>query len=221
MEEAPAERDRVTITGVGRRERKKAQVRAHISDVATRLFAQFGFDAVSVSEIAAAADVARPTVFAYFPRKEDLVFDRYGDVAAALVQAARHSAFSVRAVLDLLSTPTAAGAAGSTNSEQLGFWRLVANSRALQARAQELAREMEQALADALGERGIVEPALCAAFIAAAYRTVHLDAIRRLLAGESSEVVLADRTRRLEAAFDAVEVATSRIGAPRSLRRSQ
>ena len=65
----------------GRRERKKAEVRQRISDLATALFLRDGFDQVSVSEIAAAADVARPTVFAHFPRKEDLFFDRYPEVA--------------------------------------------------------------------------------------------------------------------------------------------
>ncbi|HEY4571469.1 MAG TPA: helix-turn-helix domain-containing protein, partial [Kribbella sp.] len=49
----------------GRRERKKAELRARISEVATALFLDRGFDAVSVSEIAEAADVARPTVFAH------------------------------------------------------------------------------------------------------------------------------------------------------------
>jgi AcrR family transcriptional regulator len=44
--------------------------------VATALFLDRGFDQVSVSETAEAADVARPTVFAHFPRKEDLFFDR-------------------------------------------------------------------------------------------------------------------------------------------------
>src|SRR5437773_355052 len=61
----------------GRRERKKAEVRQRISDAATALFLRHGFDQVSVSEIAEAADVARPTVFAHFPHKEDLFFDRY------------------------------------------------------------------------------------------------------------------------------------------------
>jgi AcrR family transcriptional regulator len=60
----------------GRRERKKAELRQRISGTATELFLRHGFEQVSVSEIAEAADVARPTVFAHFPRKEDLFFDR-------------------------------------------------------------------------------------------------------------------------------------------------
>ena len=60
----------------GLRERKKLQTRQHIADVAARLFAEHGFEDVTVDQVAAAADVAKKTVFNYFPTKEDLVFDR-------------------------------------------------------------------------------------------------------------------------------------------------
>ncbi|WP_232660891.1 TetR family transcriptional regulator [Pseudonocardia sp. TRM90224] len=62
----------------GRRERKKQQTRQSISDIATALFVQRGFDAVTIAEIAAAADVAVQTVFNHFPAKEDLFFDDLG-----------------------------------------------------------------------------------------------------------------------------------------------
>lgn len=60
----------------GLRERKKDQTRRHIADVAARLFIEHGFEDVTVDQIAAAADVAKKTVFNYFPTKEDLVFAR-------------------------------------------------------------------------------------------------------------------------------------------------
>ncbi|GAA1526080.1 TetR/AcrR family transcriptional regulator [Streptomyces albidochromogenes] len=60
----------------GLRERKKRQTRQHISDVATGLFLERGFDAVTIAEIAEAADVSVNTVYNYFPAKEDLFFDR-------------------------------------------------------------------------------------------------------------------------------------------------
>ncbi len=65
----------------GRRERKKRQTRQAISDVATTLFLERGFDAVTVAEVARAADVAVQTVFNHFPTKEDLFFDETGLVA--------------------------------------------------------------------------------------------------------------------------------------------
>ena len=195
-----------------RRERKKARLRRHISDVAMSLFVERGFDAVSVSEIAEAADVARPTVFAHFPRKEDLVFDRAAAVTVAIVQAVHAGDGSpLRSVRDLLVAPEAPGGFGARVSEQLAFWRLVADSRVLQARARELAEQMETALASALRDQGVNEPALGAALLAAAYRSVHLAAIRRVLSGESPQRVDAERTAQLARALDAVEHAVTRL----------
>ena len=59
-----------------RRSRKRLATRQAISDTATRLFLERGFDQVTVDEIAAAADVGRMTVFNHFSRKEDMFFDR-------------------------------------------------------------------------------------------------------------------------------------------------
>ncbi|TCP45807.1 TetR family transcriptional regulator [Tamaricihabitans halophyticus] len=48
-------------------------------EAAYTLFQHSGFDRVSVAEIAAAAEVSKPTLFAYFPTKEDLVLRRFID----------------------------------------------------------------------------------------------------------------------------------------------
>jgi AcrR family transcriptional regulator len=58
-----------------RRSRKRLATRQGISNVATHLFIERGFDHVTVDEIAEAADVGRMTVFNHFPRKEDMFFD--------------------------------------------------------------------------------------------------------------------------------------------------
>lgn len=68
----------------GLRERKKRRTRQHLSDVATGLFVERGFDAVTIAEIAEAADVSVNTVYNYFPAKEDLFLDRSSGVVDRL-----------------------------------------------------------------------------------------------------------------------------------------
>ena len=58
------------VTQPGLRERKKQQTRRLLADTARQLFADRGFDAVTVAEIAHAANVSEPTVFNYFPRRK-------------------------------------------------------------------------------------------------------------------------------------------------------
>ncbi|MEV8531315.1 TetR family transcriptional regulator [Streptomyces sp. NPDC051211] len=66
-------------TTPGLRETKKLRTRRHLAATALELFLERGFDAVSVADVAAAAEVSKPTLFRYFPTKEDLVLDRFAD----------------------------------------------------------------------------------------------------------------------------------------------
>jgi len=68
----------------GLRERKKRLMRQQLSDTATRMFLERGFDAVRVAEVAEACGVSEKTVFNYFPTKESLVLDRLEATVAAL-----------------------------------------------------------------------------------------------------------------------------------------
>jgi AcrR family transcriptional regulator len=68
----------------GLRERKKRLMRRRLSDTATEMFLERGFEAVRVSEIAEACGVSEKTVFNYFPTKESLILDRSDATIAAL-----------------------------------------------------------------------------------------------------------------------------------------
>jgi AcrR family transcriptional regulator len=74
---------------MGLRELKKEQTRQLIAGTAWRLFADRGFDKVTVAEIARAAQVAEATVFNYFPNKEDLFYSRFEAFSARLADAVR------------------------------------------------------------------------------------------------------------------------------------
>jgi len=139
----------------GLRDRKKEATRQAISDVATRLFVERGFESVSVADIAHEADVSRKTVFNYFARKEDLVFDREEEVRGLVRDAIAGrdgrspiGAFQIlmRTLLDRqhplfrVADPAAA------------FWRTVAESPALTTRARELQVTFADDLAAMLSE---------------------------------------------------------------------
>ena len=71
-------------TADGLREHKKRRMRQQLSDAATEMFMARGFDAVRVSEVAAACRVSEKTVFNYFPTKESLLLDRWDYTMASL-----------------------------------------------------------------------------------------------------------------------------------------
>lgn len=72
-------------TDTGRRERKRQQTLAHLTQTAWRLFETLGYDAVTMEQIAAQADVSKGTLYNHFPVKEALLAHRFhGELAASL-----------------------------------------------------------------------------------------------------------------------------------------
>jgi AcrR family transcriptional regulator len=93
----------------GLRERKKLETRETIAQAAATLFAERGFAAVTVDDVAAAANVSRQTIFNYFPTKEQMLFDRDAVVEAALLAATREQS-------------TGAGLVDGFRTHTRGFW---------------------------------------------------------------------------------------------------
>lgn len=182
---------------MGLREAKKQQTRAALADAAMGLFVERGFDGVTVAEVARAAGVSVNTAFNYFPTKEDLFFDRQAEVEAWLAEAVRTRAVGTSA---LGAVRASLLAALERDEPTLGlrpgaavFWRLVAESPALQARGREIAERSEAALAAALAEEaeaaggvaGDPLPGVVAGAIAGPYRAVLAEIRRRVVAGSS------------------------------------
>ncbi|MFE9888280.1 TetR family transcriptional regulator [Streptomyces scopuliridis] len=190
---------------LGLRERKKQRRYREISDAAIRLFLAKGFDGVSVAEVAAAAEISKPTLFRYFPTKEDLALHRFADHEdeAARVVAGRPD--GVRP-LDALRLHFLAGlgrrdpVTGLNDADEvLAYHRLLYGTPSLVARLYGYQRRSEAALARALG--GGIEGALGSGQIIAVQRVLAEENWRRITAGESVEEVYPDAVAAAELAF--------------------
>lgn len=189
----------------GLRERKKRQTYEAISEAAIALFLDKGFDRVSVAEVAAAADVSKPTLFRYFPAKEDLVLHRFADhrEEAARVVLARPDGVGP---LDALHRHFRDGLARrdpvtglSDDPDVLAFHRLLYGTPSLVARLYAYQGASERALADALG--GGVRARLAAGQIVAVQRVLAEENWRRIEAGEAADAVEADAVSAAGLAF--------------------
>ena len=111
------------------RTRTMAATRQHLSNTATRLFIERGFDHVTIANIAAAANVSKMTVFNYFPRKETLFFDRLDEIHQLLTEAlALHPEQPPVAALRALAHALIEEAHPLTRTDESvsAFWRTVA-----------------------------------------------------------------------------------------------
>jgi AcrR family transcriptional regulator len=203
------------VDSTSRRERKKAETRQRISDHGTLMFVRLGFDNVTISDIAEAADVSKVTVFNYFPRKEDILFDREPELAELLTVTVRDRppGTSVLAALRamLLRQIADGHPLGGVEDRFAAFWRVVLDSPALRARVREAGEEVEDLLAGLIAASDDdPDPGLSAALIVAACRAVYRTAVAGILSGEPAATLRAEHAARLDRAFDALERALSR-----------
>ena len=174
------------------RESKKRETRQRISDIATGLFYARGFDAVTVEEIAAAANVSKMTVFNYFARKEDLLLDREDEVKLLLREAlverpkGQSPIDALRCLVDRLCEQKHPFA--RIDSQTVGFWRVVAASPALKARLREIGDEAVDGLAVELaGPKPDGLARLVAGMIVLTWRTAYGEAVRVFERGGSAK----------------------------------
>ncbi|CDQ43341.1 DNA-binding transcriptional regulator, AcrR family [Mycolicibacterium neoaurum] len=191
-------------------ERGGPLTRRKISDVATMLFLERGFDTVTVADVARQAGVSSVTVFKHFPRKEDLLFDRVEDAVAILRAAVRDRGAGVDALTSLRDASfrlvDERHALSGVKAGSIPFYRTVAASPALIARAREIAAELEQTLAADLEVDAEFDgdPTLFAALFIAGYTTVLTGTARRVIAADAPDPVVEDHRARLTALFDAL-----------------
>jgi AcrR family transcriptional regulator len=119
----------------GLRERKKARTREAIIDAALQLFESQGFEAITVEDIAAAADVSPRTFFRYFETKLDVVMARNvddGDDLEALVAARPASEGPIEAVHQVIREKLA-GKTVEADDSTLREMRVVMSTPSLRA----------------------------------------------------------------------------------------
>ncbi len=170
-----------------RRSRKRLATRQAISNVATWLFLERGFDAVTIDEIAEAADVGRMTVFNHFPRKEDMFFDRDDEGRELLCEALRDRDPRVAPVetLRLLAHRLVAERRPFVEFSPISerFIETIQASETLKARARAIRDELAGVVADALTESvgretGDADACLAAGLLVATWSVAFLQAHR-------------------------------------------
>jgi AcrR family transcriptional regulator len=183
-----------------RRSRKRLATRQGISDVATRLFLERGFDHVTVDEIAAAADVGRMTVFNHFPRKEDMFFDLDEQGRDVLRDAMRQRDPHVGPIeaLRLLAHRLVAEERPYMEFSALsqGFIETIERSESLKARARAIRDEIAQVVTVGLSEGAGRDPAdpaahLAANLLLATWSVAFLQAHRTFRRGRDTEAARA------------------------------
>jgi len=216
----------------GLRERKRLALRARLSDTATAMFAEHGYDSVRVSDIAEACGVTPKTLYSYFPTKESLLFER-GDALSAVLSEDHNEDGLLAAVLDAIGREIDQLATTSplaTSGDDLvrgirGFVALVDATPALRAVVAQRADALTADAAAALSRRNglpVTHPdnQVAAAALISLWR-IHLTA---LLQHSSASDDLAELRRRtmsdVDRGVELVAPIVARVSEPRPPSRS-
>ncbi len=178
---------------MGLRERKKQRTRDALSAAAIGLFLERGYDRVSVAEVAAVAEVSKPTLFKYFASKEDLALHRIADHAGELARVVlgRSSGTSPLAALHahfqhgLDARDPVTGL--NDHPQVLAYHRLIFETPALAGRVAAHAAADEESLAEALGDTPEPVDLVAAGQIVTVRRILARENWRHLAAGVSAQ----------------------------------
>jgi AcrR family transcriptional regulator len=203
----------------GLRARKKRATRDAIAASARRLFAERGYDEVTVAEVAVAADVSEKTVFNHFATKEDLVFAG-GETRLAQLQAAIAQRPSGTSVLDVFRASSEAmldTVAAGEGDDRLVVPRIVRDSPTLQKRLaagwEHEVTTLVAAVAEATGaDDDDLVPAVVARTLAWTLITIFRAAFDGLLAGEDPERLAARLWPQAARAYDQLAVGLGEYG---------
>jgi AcrR family transcriptional regulator len=211
----------------GLRERKKQQTRELIADAAQRLFANRGFDGVTVAQVAQAANVSEVTVFNYFPTKEDLFYGGMEFFEEKLLHAVRERAPG-ESVLQAFRRPVMEGFKRLAASETADVIRAAGNvisaSPALEAHEREIVARYTRLLADQLIEEASAKPGDVEAMgVASALMGVQralVDYVRSSVrAGRRGPKLVADTRSQAVRAFERLEKGLADYGRNPVVRR--
>jgi AcrR family transcriptional regulator len=192
------------MSELGIRERKKQRTRQALRQAALQLFLERGFEATTIADITAAADVAPRTFFSYFQTKEDVVLDegpqRFDQLLQQTLRQRPHgepllAAFR-RAALEIAADMQ------TQSDQQRALARIVGSTPAIQARISERMGQWEEQLAAMIAQECNAPPDDLDSHVVAAALVGVLRSVQR--AAVAAEMQL-DLPALMDHAFDLLE----------------
>ncbi|GAA5148292.1 TetR family transcriptional regulator [Pseudonocardia eucalypti] len=185
------------MTELGLRERRQRRQRAELVSAGMRLFAERGFDATTVDEVADAAGVSRRTLFRYFGSKGDIVMEWARGTTSLLTAALRTRPLAEEPLTSLHAAFAAMCASIGGSSEDIrSVIEMIERSPSLRPYSLLKHARWEDALAELLAERrpelDPMRAALLARVSVAAFRTA-LDEWLRAAPGEADPLAEVNR----------------------------
>jgi AcrR family transcriptional regulator len=192
-----------TMSEPGIRERKKQRTHQALRQAALELFQERGFEATTIADITAAADVAPRTFFSYFQTKEDVVLDEAPQRFDQLQQTLRQRPHGEPLLAAFRRAAREIAADMQTQSDQQrALARIVGSTPAIQARISERMGQWEEQLAAMIAEERNAPPDDLDSHVVAAALVGVLRSVQRVAVAAEMQL---DLPARMDHAFDLLE----------------